>query len=85
MQYLIDTGSSANVVDQRTFESWKQGDARFSDQAWLEPGDSWLQFAIKSMLEVGKKSQVNAIVGPGDVRHGHMVTRNSSFFKFWSA
>lgn len=23
MQYLLDTGSAANVVDQNTYESWK--------------------------------------------------------------
>ena len=50
MQYLIDTGSSANVVDQSTFESWKHRpalvscDARFYGYSALEPIEMLGQF-----------------------------------------
>ncbi len=50
VQYLIDTGSSANVVDQSTFESWKHRpalvpcDARFYGYSASEPIEMLGQF-----------------------------------------
>ena len=50
MQYLIDTGSAANVVDQSTYESWKHRptlvpcDARFYGYSASEPIEMLGQF-----------------------------------------